>query len=77
MNIPTNADRAERAYRTILTYQQRNDPGDENFDVVTVDFLADLMHEVRMHQGDDFDELIERARAHHDAEASEEREVTA
>lgn len=76
MNIPTNADRAERAYRTILTYQQRNDAG-EDFDAVTVDFLADLMHEVRMHQGDDFDELIERARAHHDAEASEEREVTA
>ena len=70
MSIPTNAQRAERAYRTLLAYQSYGGifSGDD-VETLAVDFLADLMHEVRMNQDDDFDEILERARVRHDAEA--------
>jgi molecular chaperone DnaK (HSP70) len=57
----TNANRAERAFRTLLgTYINRD--GAADFDDALTSFLVDAMHEMHLHQGDTFDEILEKAR---------------
>lgn len=74
MSVPTNAQRAERAFRITLVYQGWTGADGEDAETLIVDIVADLMHEVRMHQGDNFEEILERARVHHDAERDDDAE---
>lgn len=66
----TNDRRADRAANTILVYGQwaYDRPDEEEMEYKVSDLLTDLMHLIGLYYGDDFDDLLRRARADYEEE---------
>lgn len=69
MSEPTNADRAERAFRVVDSYRKKHDPEEDN-ETVLSDLLADLLHFCD-ERNLDFAKIEDTARMHYEAELDE------
>jgi hypothetical protein len=67
---PTPEWSARKALRIVLDYW--GDQGQTELETATADLIADLMHMARMN-GCDIDEMLRKARFHHDMEAKGEK----
>ena len=68
-----NFQRADRAYNTLLTYQQR-DGGDEDTETAIVDLMTDLLHMLDLYYGTK-PEAAQRMAWHHFVAEKHEEEV--
>lgn len=67
----TNEKRADRAFNTLLgTYINRD--GATDFEAALTAFMADAMHEMALHRGGAFDEILENARREYSETSAEQ-----
>jgi hypothetical protein len=73
MPEPTNKDRAGWAHEALRRFGEITGVGDEDLKTQISDLVADLMHLAKI-ESVDFDDVLDSARMHYEAELDEERE---